>query len=114
MIKKLNRKFEIKIPIKTSASDTLNEVLEIYNISQTDFAKRIEISKSHLSEILNRKKYMTEDTAFRIQAVTGISAKYLMKLDFQYKLAQINEEEDRYEELESYTWSTTNKAEAKG
>lgn len=105
MNQKLNRKFEIKIPITTSASDTLSEVLESYAISQTDFAKKIGISKSHLSEILNRKKYMTEDTAFRVQAVTGISAKLLLKLDFQYKMAQIKDSDDRYEELESYSWA---------
>lgn len=102
MAKKLERKYVLQTPA-TSASDTLRETLEMYNISQKDFATRIGISAAHLSDILNRKKYMTPAIALRIQKVTGISAKLLLKLDFQYKLENI-EEEETLEDLRAYDW----------
>lgn len=102
MAKKLERKYILNTPV-TSASDTLRETLSLYKIPQKEFADHIRISPAHLSDILNRKKYMTPSIALRIQKVTGISAKLLLTLDFKYKLENIEEEEE-LDSLPTYDW----------
>ena len=105
MDKKLERKYTLDMPIVTSASDTLKETLEMYGVTQKDFAEHLQISQTYLSDILNRRKFMSEDIALRIQQVTKISAKFLLQLDFQYKLEQMKNEEEAYKELEPYDWA---------
>lgn len=104
MAKRLERKNALKMPIRTSASDTLKETLEAYKVPQKDFAERIGISTTHLSDILSRKRFMTEPIALRIQEVTGISAKFLLRLDFQYKLEQLSEPEG-LDDSKAYDWA---------
>ncbi len=104
MAKKLERKYVLHTPV-TSASDTLRETLNHYGIAQKDFAERIGISAAYLSDILNRRKYMTEAVALRVQKVTGISAKLLLRLDFQYKLEHINDEPEEIKNLKAYEWA---------
>lgn len=105
MDKKLERKYTLDMPIVTSASDTLKEILEMYGLTQKDFAQRIQISQTYLSDILNRRKFMSKDVAKRIEKVTGTSAKLLLTLDFQYELEQMKNEGDTYKELEPYDWA---------
>lgn len=81
----LHRENKIKTYHYTSASDMLNEVMEHYNISQADLAARIGVSQKNVSDILNRKRYLNEVLALRIQKVMGISGKLLLTLDANYK-----------------------------
>jgi addiction module HigA family antidote len=103
----LNRNNKIKIDISEfSARDTLKETMEHYNITQTELASRINVSQAYISDILNRKKFMSSEVALKIEKVTGIPAVFLLKMDSTYQLDQL--EKKKYEELENihpYDWA---------
>lgn len=82
----LNRQNKIKISYLTSAADTLKETMEFYNVSQTELPKHLNISQKHVSDILNRKKFLSTELALKIEVVTGISANLLLNLDLNYQL----------------------------
>lgn len=84
----LDRNNKVSFVATTSAADTLVEFLEVHKISQKDFGERIGVSQKYISDLLNRKEFLSADLALRVQKVTGISAEMLLELDMRYKLAQ--------------------------
>ncbi|KRM49250.1 hypothetical protein FC58_GL000043 [Limosilactobacillus vaginalis DSM 5837 = ATCC 49540] len=84
-----------------------------YGITQSDLAKRIGVSQKNISDILNRKRYLTEILALRIEKVMGIPSKLLLSLDSNYKL-QLAEQESKLNKekgdsplfLQRYSWVT--------
>lgn len=84
----LHRENKIRKYHTNSAADLLREVMEYYNITQQDLADRIGVSQKNISDILNRKRYLTEVLALRIEKVMGISSELLLSLDANYKLQQ--------------------------
>lgn len=82
----LHRENQIKQYHTSSAADLLKEVMDYYDITQADLAERIGVSQKSISDILNRKRYLTEVLAIRIEKVMGISSKLLLSLDSNYKL----------------------------
>lgn len=70
-----------------SAVDSLQELMAMHHVTQADFAQHIAISQKQLSFILNRKAYMSIAVAKRIEQATGVSARLLAQLDFNYRLA---------------------------
>ena len=106
MYKKLDRSWPINVQAMTSASDTLKEILGYHNVTQKEFAKRIGISQPHVSDILNRKKFMSPEIAIRIEIVTGLNAKLLLTLDFNYQLEQLEQmKKVERPELIKYDWA---------
>lgn len=94
----LNRNNRVSFTVTTSAADVLLELLECCKIPQKDFRERIGVSQEHVSDLLNRKKFLSVDLALRVQRVTGISAEMLLQMDVKYKLAQgISETKDKTE-----------------
>ena len=51
----------------------LKEYLEFNNISQTEFANRLNITQKHMNEILNGKSDITLEMAANIHELTKIS-----------------------------------------
>jgi addiction module HigA family antidote len=106
-----NNKITITDEYRTSASDTLKETLDYYHITQSDFAERIGVSQKTVSEILNRKQFMSTDIAIRIEEVTGIPAKMLLNLDLEYKIFLKKKEQNREDKnhspnyLKPYEWA---------
>lgn len=107
----LHRENEIKKYSKASAANLLKEVMEYYDITQEDLASRIGVSQKNISDILNRKRFMNERVALRIEKVMGISSKLLLSLDLNYKLQLAKEEEENSENkrssdqfLKRYDW----------
>ncbi|MQM73738.1 MAG: HigA family addiction module antidote protein [Pseudoramibacter sp. EUB1.1] len=82
----LHRENQIKQYHTSSAADLLKEVMDYYDITQADLAERIGVSQKNISDILNRKRYLTEVLVIRIEKVMGISSKLLLSLDSNYKL----------------------------
>lgn len=82
----LHRENRIQPNHNTSAADLLKETLNYHHITQTDFADRIGVSQKHVSDLLHRKKFISDTLALRIEAVTGISGKLLLNLDDDYLL----------------------------
>lgn len=97
-----------------SAADLLKEVMDYYNITQVDLANRIGVSQKNLSDILNRKRYLTEVLALRIEKVMGISSRFLLSLDSNYKLNLAKQNQPTANGkphsplfLQKYNWVTT-------
>lgn len=100
MINLLHRENQIKQYHTSSAADLLKEVMDYYDITQADLAERIGVSQKNISDILNRKRYLTEVLVIRIEKVMGISSKLLLSLDSNYKL-QLAEQDSN---ITTETW----------
>lgn len=81
----------------SSAADLLQEVIDYYGITQSDLANRLGVSQKNISDILNRKRYLNEVLALRIERVMGISGKLLLSLDTNYRLARAEEKAEQDE-----------------
>ena len=84
----LHRENKIRSTHNASAATLLKEILDYHDITQADFAERIGVSQKHVSEILNRKVFMSEVVALRIEQVMGVSSKLLLSMNTRYRLHQ--------------------------
>ncbi|AMV69351.1 Transcriptional regulator, xre family [Pediococcus damnosus] len=108
----LHRENEIKKYHTTSAADLIRETMNYYKITQTDLADRLGVSQKHISEILQKKRFINENLALRIEAVMGISSILLLNLDSNFKLRLAKEtpvqdmknKSDKF--LKRYDWVT--------
>lgn len=80
----LNRKNKIQAYHISSASDLLQETMADFNITQANLAKRLGLSQKSVSLILNRKTFVDEKTALKLQKVLGISSTLLLNLDINF------------------------------
>lgn len=109
----LHRENKIKGYHTSSAADLLKEVMDYYDITQKNLAARIGVSQKNISDILNRKRFLTEVLALRIEKIMGISSKLLLALDSNYKLnlAKADIDDQRKESplfLRKYDWVNKN------
>lgn len=81
----LNRENKIEAYQTSSAADLLKEAMLDLNIAQTDLAKRLGISQKSVSSVLNRKTFMNEKTALKLEKVLGISSTLLLNLDINFR-----------------------------
>lgn len=109
----LHRENKVKQYHTSSAADLLKEVMDYYDITQADLAKRIGVSQKNISDILNRKRYLTAVLAIRIEKVMGISSKLLLSLDSNYKLQLAKKDSNTANKeassplfLQRYSWVT--------
>lgn len=51
----------------------LEEFMKPYGMTQTDIAKRIGVSRKHISEIVNSRKGISTDIALRLSRLFGTS-----------------------------------------
>ena len=80
----------------------LEEFLKPLGISQSAFARQLEVSFPRLNEIINGKRSVTTDTALRLARVTGMSAEFWLGLQQDWNLwhALRSEEADEIAKLE--------------
>jgi antitoxin HigA-1 len=64
----------------------LEEFLKPLGISQSEFAKRIEVSFPRLNEIINGKRGVTTDTALRLARVLGTTPDFWLGLQQDWEL----------------------------
>ncbi len=84
----LHRENKIRQYHTSSAADLIQETMDFYQITQTDLAARLGVSQKNISDILKRKRFITEVLALRIETVMGISSELLLSLDTNFKLQQ--------------------------
>ncbi|MEE8824554.1 hypothetical protein LASUN_22410 [Lentilactobacillus sunkii] len=89
----LHRENPIRQYHTSSAADLIKETMDVYHITQTDLAGRLGVSQKHISEILQRKRFINEVLALRIEKVMGISSQLLLNLDSSFKLRRAKDEE---------------------
>ena len=64
----------------------LEEFLKPLEISQSAFARQLDVSFPRLNEIINGKRGVTTDTALRLARVTGMSAEFWLGLQQDWDL----------------------------
>ena len=72
----------------------LEEFIKPFGISQYKLAKDIHVSQMKISEIVNKKRRITVDTALRLSKYFGVSTDFWMGLqnDYDVEIAKDNEE----------------------
>ncbi|WP_137626257.1 helix-turn-helix transcriptional regulator [Lactiplantibacillus pingfangensis] len=100
----LDSAIEMEVAPTTSAADVLKETMAYHHITQTDFAAHIAISQKQLSVILNRRAFMSIAVAKQIEQATGLSAKWLLQLDFNYRFS--NQTSTNHANVEAFDWAT--------
>ena len=64
---------------------TIKEMLEDRNMSQKEFAMRMEMSEKHISKLINGDVILTPQTAIRLEMVLGMEAYFWNSLESQYR-----------------------------
>ncbi|GAB2021503.1 hypothetical protein RyT2_05770 [Pseudolactococcus yaeyamensis] len=92
----LNRNHKIAVDVSNfSSADTLKETMKHYQITQADLAEHIGVTQAYISDILNRKKFMSSEVALKIEIATGIPINFLLKMDSQYQLDLLHKEKSQ-------------------
>lgn len=116
---------ESKSFIATPPGATIKEQLENREMSQKEFAERMNLSEKHVSNLINGNVLLTPEVACRLESVLGVPAAFWNKLEAIYreKIEKIKDEnlmqEDiaisskfPYKEMASNDWiKDTNKKE---
>ena len=68
--------------------------LEPKGITQTDFAKTLDISLRRLNELVNENRRMTADTAIRLAEHLGTTAQFWMNLQIAVDLWEAKNERE--------------------
>lgn len=64
---------------------TIKEQLEDRGMSQKEFALRMGMSEKHISHLINGDVRLTQDVAYRLEMVLGLSAKFWNNLEAIYR-----------------------------
>jgi antitoxin HigA-1 len=78
------------------------EVIEAHNLSVTDAAKILRVSRPALSSLLNAKADLSGEMALRFEKAFGVDMDTLMRMQNSYSIAQTRRREkqikvERYE-----------------
>ena len=75
--------------------DTIADYLEEQDWTQAEFSKRIDYTKKHVNHLINGTATIGEDTALRLEKVTGIKAEFWLAREAAYReaLARANDVE---------------------
>lgn len=72
----------------TGFGSILKDYLEFYNISQVEFAERIDITPKHLNEIINKNIDMSLELMFAISVITDIDINLIVKIENDKKIKE--------------------------
>ncbi|MFZ5968392.1 MAG: HigA family addiction module antitoxin [Bacillota bacterium] len=80
---------------------TLKEYLEDVGMSQAELAKRTGITTKHISEIINGKAPISQDTSLKLENVLGIPASFWNNLEMNYQetKARLDAEKEIQDEM---------------
>lgn len=80
--------------------EILKEEVEFRNIKQTALAEQMDISYKMLNDILNCRRPLTATTAMLFEAVLGISAGLLMRMQLDYNMQTTRQDQSFIQRLE--------------
>lgn len=73
--------------------ETLQETIEYLNMTQAEFAKRMGMTEQSLARIIRGEQVITQETAQKLELLTGTACEFWMNLETQYqKQKQLIEE----------------------
>lgn len=70
-----------------------HEIIEALNLSVTDAAKALGVTRAALSALLNERARLSPEMALRIEKAFGVSMDTLMRMQNSYDIAQTRERE---------------------
>lgn len=70
-----------------------HEILEPLNITVTDAAKNLGVTRPALSNVLNGRSSLTSEMALRIEKAYGPKMDHLMKMQLAYEISQTRSRE---------------------
>ena len=65
-----------------------SEIIDAYNLSVTEAAKALAVSRQSLSSLLNAKAGLSGDMALRFEKAFGVDMETLMRMQNSYDIAQ--------------------------
>lgn len=74
-----------KSTIAISPGTTIKEQLNDRELSQKEFALRMEMSEKHISKLINGEVLLTIDMALRLEMVLGLEASFWLSLENKYR-----------------------------
>ena len=77
----------------------LEEFIKPFGISQYKLAKDIHVSQMKISEIVNKKRRITVDTALRLSQYFGVSTDFWMGLQSDYDVETAKDNEEIYSNI---------------
>ncbi len=86
------------------AGDTIADLLEERNWSQTEFARRTGYTEKHVSLLICGKTSITEDTAIKLERVLGSTAGFWLTREAQYREALMRNTESKVMERYKVAW----------
>ena len=71
----------------------VEEIFEDLNITQNEFAQRLDITPKSLSRLMNAEENLSKETSYKLSKLTGISINTWMNLQNEYekKILEIND-----------------------
>ncbi|HEY1947097.1 MAG TPA: HigA family addiction module antitoxin [Bryobacteraceae bacterium] len=72
------------------------EIIDAYNLSVTDAAKILKVSRPTLSTLLNGRASLSGEMALRIEQAFGVDMETLMRMQFSYDIAQTRKHEGTF------------------
>jgi HTH-type transcriptional regulator / antitoxin HigA len=90
---KAKKQYEFHADYAVCPGETLQEVMESFNMSQKELAVRTGLTVQSLNRIFKGEQPITYESANRLELATGVSARYWNNLEAQYReyLAKIEE-----------------------
>lgn len=70
------------------------EFLDPMNLSQREFARRIDVPANRVNEIVRGRRSITGDTAIRFSLALGTSPEMWLRLQARYELEKAQDESD--------------------
>jgi len=68
----------------------LHEFLEPLELSQSEFARHLEVPIQRINELIRGKRGVTPDTAWLLSKALGTSPEFWMNLQISYELSSID------------------------
>ncbi|MBO4461048.1 MAG: helix-turn-helix domain-containing protein [Clostridiales bacterium] len=91
-----------KTSIAIPPGETIKEQLEYRNMTQKEFAIRMDMSQKHISKLINGEVQLTHEMANRLEMVLGVPAKFWNNLESVYResIIRINTENNIGSEMD--------------
>ena len=82
--------------------ETIKELLEVNNLTQDDFARKMNINIKTANELINGKGVITNETAFKLGVIFDLPASFWNNIEFNYRqqLKELEDEEKAKQEYE--------------
>lgn len=84
----------------THPADIIKEVLKDRHISQKDFAKLVDMRPSHLNDILNRRRRISDEFAIEVEKWLAIPARSLLEMQATFNISEGASQKDEAEKRE--------------